>query len=287
MRRLEQPVPLGALHERLAQERLVGRVLEQAPDQIGHARQQLPVRAIQSDPARRLQERLPEGFRHAVEHLELVAVRRNLQGARDLDHRRHAADVVRRAGQVADVVVPEDRLGRPLEGCVRRGLDRVNRSRPPGLSGQDRLVIPVRTLDEPDGDGKPLAPRPFQEPVGVLFALPEIGLQRESQVGVAPEFGIAPQPAIEFDRDVLERAHLRVETEESANRDDLAVQGLEATEHSVHGPFEICWVRQGKQRRWFDGHVDARDVAPVENAPPPPSAFHECWACPRAASSLW
>ena len=43
---LEQAISLSSFDEGLAQEGLVGGVLQQAADQIRHAGQQLPVRAI-------------------------------------------------------------------------------------------------------------------------------------------------------------------------------------------------------------------------------------------------
>ena len=65
----EQPVPLDPLDERLAQERLVGGVLEQAPDEVRHAGEELAVGRVDADWAIPRDEGLLDRLGHAVEHL--------------------------------------------------------------------------------------------------------------------------------------------------------------------------------------------------------------------------
>ena len=72
----QQPLLFGLLDEGLAQEGLVGGVLEQAADQVGHARHDLTDGHVLAHAQPHLDDGVLDGLGHAVEHLDFECVRR-------------------------------------------------------------------------------------------------------------------------------------------------------------------------------------------------------------------
>ena len=77
----QEALDLGLLGEGLAQEGFVGRVLEQAAHQIGHARQQVAVGGIEAHALGHVQKAFAHGLGHAVEHLEFITLFGHVQFA--------------------------------------------------------------------------------------------------------------------------------------------------------------------------------------------------------------
>ncbi len=75
--RIAQEQLLGSVVRKFrAQKTFIRSVLEQSPDEIRHARQQLAVRHVDPHPVAPLHDGVLQRVRHAVEHLHLVLVRR-------------------------------------------------------------------------------------------------------------------------------------------------------------------------------------------------------------------
>ena len=92
---------------------------------------------------------------------------------------------MRAAAQESSIVVCQDERGVALEGGIRVGLVDAYGRRPPVLGGLHHLVIPVRPLDEPDGDGQGLFPAPRQEPLDIVVRLGQVRLDRNAEVRVS------------------------------------------------------------------------------------------------------
>ena len=76
LRRPHELVDGRSLHERLPQERVVGGVLQQAPHQVGHARDQLADGRVLAHAQAHAADGRLDRVAHAVQHLELEGVRR-------------------------------------------------------------------------------------------------------------------------------------------------------------------------------------------------------------------
>ena len=148
LRRPDQLLDGGTLYEGLTQEGLVGRVLEQTPDQVRHAWDELAHGCVLAQAQAHAADGGLHRLTHAVQHLDLEGAGRQLQLARRLDRHGQRAHVV--TGECrAQVVRGAEHLTRePLVHRVAVRLVREHRDRPPFLGGDDRLVVPVGALHQ-------------------------------------------------------------------------------------------------------------------------------------------
>ena len=265
----QQARQLRAFGKALAQEALVGGVFQQAAHQVGHARDEVAVGAVQAHAAGHVAQALAHGFGHAVQHLEFVAFRGHVQGGGHLLHGGDGADVVRGAGEVADVVVGQDHAGVALIGHVGLGLDGVHRHFPAVLLGQHGLGVPVGALDQADGDGQVFVPRPGDQPGHVGVGGLEVALEHDAQVRVVAVLRGAAQALEELDGDLLVLQLLHVDAQKAAHHLDLAVDGLHPAVDALDGACDIHGLGLGIEGRGLHGHVDLGRVAPVQFAARP------------------
>jgi hypothetical protein len=219
----EQPVLGLALGKALAQKGFVGRVFEQPAHEIGHARQEFAVGAVEPHPAGHLEQTLAHGFGHADQGLELVAVFRHAKARRRLHDVGDGAHVVGGALEIDEVAVFERHPGEAFMGDVGFGLAQPGGHGPAHLSGQHGLVVPVGALDQTQSERQARGPAPADQLGQVAFGILEIGLEHDGQVGVVAEFRFAAQASKQLDGDVLVAQLLHVDAKGAAHGHDLAV----------------------------------------------------------------
>ena len=100
---------------------------------------------------------------HAVEHLELIAARRQPARLRFRKRMSNAADVVARDRGAEHVVALDEETGLGLEVGVRLAFLGEHRHGPVVLGGDDGLIVPVGSFHEPDPDRGAAPHRPVGE----------------------------------------------------------------------------------------------------------------------------
>ncbi len=261
---LQEGIDVRFLDEALAQERLVGGVLQQAAHQVGHAGDHLAVGAVEAHPPGDLEQALAHRFGHAVEDLEFVAFFGDAEGLGCFQDGGDRADVVRAAGEVHPFVVFQQQARLALEGGVGGRLFGVNGNRPAVLAGADRLVIPVGALDQAHADRQTMLAGPGDELRDVFVRVLEIGLQGDAQMGVV---GIlATQAAVEIEGEVLALPRLHVEAQVAADGDDLVADAAQPLENPLQGLFGGLRPHLRVEGARFDRHLQGRGMPPVETA---------------------
>ena len=133
--RIHQQLLLGhVLAEAGPQERFVGRVLQQPPHQVRHARQQLAVGRVDADPLAHPHQHVLDRVGHAVEHLDLDRPRRHAQLVGHGQGVRDAADVVAAERRPQRTVVLQQKPRQPLVGGVGLPLFQPDRRLPAALA---------------------------------------------------------------------------------------------------------------------------------------------------------
>ena len=89
----------------MPQERGIRGVFHQAPDQVGHSREQPPDGEIDAHPLSVLNHRLAHRFAHAVEHLNFIAMIWDAELLGQDDGMSQAADIVAAEGGINNIVV--------------------------------------------------------------------------------------------------------------------------------------------------------------------------------------
>ena len=153
----------GRRGEARLQERLVRRVFEQPPHQVGHARQDGAIGRIDPHAMAAVDQGALDQVAHAEERLELVGRLGQSPRLGGGDRVGQAADVVAAERRPQLVVMLDQEPRAPLERRVALPflqVDRLGPAQPP--RGRD-LVVPVRSLDQPDRDRRPAALDPVAE----------------------------------------------------------------------------------------------------------------------------
>ena len=109
MRSLQQLLPTCALRELIRQKPFIRRILQKPPDQIRHARQQLPDRTVLAQPATQLHHGGLDRVRHPVKHLKLEIAPVNTKPLGLRQRVSDAADVVRAECRIHRVIVLQQR----------------------------------------------------------------------------------------------------------------------------------------------------------------------------------
>lgn len=178
----EQRLEILAVGVGLAQDRARGGVLEQAPDEIGDARDEVAGRHVDAhgDPLGR--ERGVQRIGHPVEHLDFPLVAPRTELARNRDRVREAAQVVARDRGAHEVAVLEEHAREPLVGGVGPCLLGVDRNRPAALAGERDLGVPVGAFDQPHAEVQPRSARPRDQVREIALGVGEVGLQRDRRL---------------------------------------------------------------------------------------------------------
>ena len=255
-----------ALGKALAQEGFVGRVFEQPAHEIGHARQQLAVGAVEPHPAGHLEQAFAHGFGHADQGLEFVAVFRHAEACRRLHDIGDGAHVVGGALEIDEIAVFEHHPGKTLVGDVGLGLAQPGRHGPAHLFGQHGLVVPVGALDQTQSERQARGPAPADQFGQIAFGVLEIGLEHDGEVRVVAEFRFAAQAPKQLDGDVLVAQLLHVDAKRSAHGHDLAVDRAHAFQNGRNRALEIHGIGLGVKGRGLDGGIDLGHRAPVQIA---------------------
>ena len=238
-----QQLDRRAVREALAQEGFVGGVFQQAAHEIGHAGDQLSVGAIEAHTASHVAQALAYGFGHAVKHLKFIAFFGNVQLPRILHDRRDAAHVVRCAREIDDVVVLEDEAGNFLMGQVAFGLVRPHRDGPVALLREHGFRVPIRPLDQPQGDGQLFFPSPSDEITDSLFRILQIGLLDKAKMRIMAEFRGGTQALEQLYGDFAVFELFHVDTHEPAHIDGFLVEGCQPPVDAFHGILQRYGVR--------------------------------------------
>jgi hypothetical protein len=242
----------------LPQERGVGGVFQQTPDQVGHTRQQLPVGAVHPHPLSLLHQGLGQGIGHAIEHLQFKSRLGHLQGLGDGDGFGLRAHIVAGDGGVEMGVVLQQKLGHALEIGVGSRLAVVNRLRPVLLRRQDGLLIPVGPLDQAHRHrGSPLF-GPGDQVLQIGVAIPQVGLQRQANVGAASELRLQQQLLQNGQGEGFVAVLLHVEMDPDSQSFCPAQQDANPFPHFGFGPQGIDGIELGIEGCQLHRHLRHR-----------------------------
>ncbi len=215
-RRRDQLLDVGALGEGVAQERLVGGVLEQAAHEIGHAGNELADRRVLAQPqAERAHGRL-DGVAHAVQHLDLEAVVGHAETAGGGHGGRERPHVVAGEGRAHDVDALQHEAREAFVGDVRIGLVREDRHGPALLPGENGLVVPVSALDEAHGQRPAAAAPPGDQGLQVVAGVAQVGLHDHAGLVEAAKLLFVEQLGEDGEGEVAIAELLEIEVDEGA-----------------------------------------------------------------------
>ena len=199
-----------ALCEPLTQERLVGRVFEQAAHQVSHALQHFANGGVHAHGQAGFAQSVPDRFPHAVDDLVFDIVGGRLQFLGRFHDAGNGAQVVGGAGQPGLLAAFQDDPGQLLEVGVGFGLIEKYRDGPVVLPGPDDLGVPVGPLDQAGGEPDFVLARPLQQVVQIPFAVAAVTLDGDAGVGVVVKLGFFHEAAIERQGEVFEAVVLHV-----------------------------------------------------------------------------
>ena len=187
VRWLDELLHRGAFDERLAQERVVGGVLQQPPHQVGHARDELADRRVLPQVETHVTDGLLDGLAHAVQHLDLEGGVAQAQFASRLYGRRQRAHVVagERGPHLARVL--QHRARQLLVHGVGVRLVREHRDRPALLGGEHRLVVPIGAFDEAQVEDTAPLGGPRYQLREIAVGVAQVSLQDDAGVVVVAE----------------------------------------------------------------------------------------------------
>jgi hypothetical protein len=174
---------------------LVRGVFEEAPHEVGHARDDLAGGDVDT---RSIAERLngfTEAFGHAVEHLEFDVLVAKPCALHSNEGVGEAAGIVCAEGRAEVGVGLDEEAGAVLVVEVGGGLLCEDGNVVAFLRGDDRFLVPVSALHETDGEGR--AP-PFgqgAEADDVIGGVLEVGLDDNADILPVAEVGRETAPA--------------------------------------------------------------------------------------------
>ena len=217
LQRIHEQLLLGhVLGEAGPQERFVGGVLQQPPHQVGHAGQQLAVGRVDADALAQRHQRVLDRVGHAVEHLDLVA--RAAAGPAARPAARAWARLrtlwLPNAGRSSAWLLQQEPRQLLVVG-VGLPLLREDRHRPVLLRGDDRLVIPVRALDQPHPDRRAAPLGPARRALRRSSrGVAQVRLDGDADVGPVAELVLVQDLAEDAQRQVLVGVLLHVDVDE-------------------------------------------------------------------------
>jgi hypothetical protein len=242
-------------------ERFVRRVLEETPDEIRHAGDQIAHRRIDAYAEAETTERRVHRLRHAVEQLMLD--RRIRQSSRPAagDRIRDAAHVVGAESRSHLAGVLHEVAHAALVAGVGLRLGLEDRNRPPLGSCRHGFGVPVRTLHEADDER--CAKRvtgPVDDAAKIGPRILAVSLDHAPKLRtVGP---LRPDPTQELERHVLHVVVLHVEVDGGADGVRAHQDGLQPDARLGEALGSGGRTEQRRQAGGLDGHVDARQSAP-------------------------
>ena len=245
------------LGEGQAQEGFVRRVLEQAPDQVGHARDELSHRHVLAHPVALRHAGPADGIGHAVQHLDLDrgGGQSGRLGRGDADG--DAPDVVRPQGRPGPLPVVDELLRQPLELGVGLRLAEEHRGRPVLLGGEDGLVVPVSALDQTYRERGPAVPGKMEQTLNDLRAVAQIGLDHYPEMRVVAELRIPAQVGERGVGEIPVDEALHVDAKKDAVVPGFEKQRLQGRDQGPPRTVEIERVDLGVERAHLQGDVDS------------------------------
>ena len=243
------------------QERRVGRVFEQPTNQIRHAGQKLTERRVDAHPLAEPDEGVLHRIGHAVEHLDLVAGRRQAEHLGGGHRVGQAAQVMAAERRTEHAMILQQELGQAFVGGVGLRLAREDGDGPALLGGDHGLVVPVGSLDEPHPNRRAATASPVGEGVQVVFRRAEIRLDRDADIGPVAELVFVEQFAEDAERQVLVRVLLHVEVDEHGMLPGEPEDRSQPLLHDRHGAVGVDRIELAVKRRQLHRDVDPGQIA--------------------------
>ena len=208
-----EPFKVDVFVGHLVDERRIGAVLEQPPHEIGEeraVRSDRRVDAARQPEVLRADDVVVERLAHAVQALELEA----FAIARELEHGRERARVVRRELREQEVAMREQPARAREVGDVGVDLARVHRiiGEALDLRALD-LAVPVRSLDEAQRHAPPGAPRELDRPVDDVRRALLVGLDDDAEPVPAGERRVVRERVDQVERKLEAIGFLGVDRE--------------------------------------------------------------------------
>ena len=254
----EQVLDLHLFVVAVSQERIVRCVFEQPPDQIGHARHELSERGVDADAMTHLGEGPRLLFGHAVEHLQFEGSVGNLELLGTGQRVRQAAQVVTAECRPQQLIVFEQQFGQTLVAFVRLPLLLEDGRRPVATRGDDRLIVPVGSLHEPDPDGSASFFRPVEQPREVSFRIGQIRLNDDPHIGPVAELLFEQRLLENVERQILVRVLLHIDVQIGVLRAGGSQQRSQPGLNGRRRPLRIGGAKVTDQCRQLDRDVHSR-----------------------------
>ena len=170
------------LDESGPQEGLVRRVLEEPSDEVRHPGDELTVRHVDAQSPAGLGDRPLLRVTHAVEHLDLERRLRQAEVPGNRHAVRQRSKVVAAEGRPQPIDLFEEKGRRRFVAGVCLPLLLPHRHRPSGGPRMDRLVVPIRALDEAHPHRRTARAGPGGEVGEIADGVAQIGLEDDPEV---------------------------------------------------------------------------------------------------------
>ena len=258
---LEQLGELATLGEPVPEERLVGGVLQQTADQVGHAGDQLPHGGVHPDPLPQAAQGGVDGLGHPVEQLQLDRPFGQSGGPGRSQAVGQGAQVVAGEGGADLPGVLHQVAGAALVVGVGLGLALEDGHGPALGLGHHRFEIPVGALHQADLQrrGQRRA-RPGHQVPQVGEGVLAVGLHHAAQGGAARK--LRPDGPQQLEGDVLHIVVLGVDVDGGRHLPGPQKDGAQAGQRLVDPLRPGEGGEAGRQGGGLDGDVDPGEVTP-------------------------
>lgn len=126
---------------------------------------------------------------------------------------------------------------------VAFGLVRPHRDGPVALLREHGFRVPIRPLDQPQGDGQLFLSGPSDEIADGLFRILQIGLLDKAKVRIVAEFRGGTQALEQLYGDFAVFELFHVDAHEPAHIDGFLVEGCQPPVDAFHGILQRYGVR--------------------------------------------
>ena len=235
-----------------ALQRLAAGILEQAPYQVGHARDRFAERHIDAQRIVEVEQRRLQRVGHAVQHLELDRVLRHSTPLRARHRYRDAARIVGRDRRMQARIGIEQACRAVLETGIGLGLARPDRDRPAMLGRQHRLLVPVGAAHQADVERHVASAGEFDQVRDVGGGVAQVGLKRDPDAVPVGELGVSDQAREHRQHQRTLVVVLHVQGHTGAGRAQRTDQQAQTLHDHVGGPVETVRRDARCQRRQLD-----------------------------------
>ena len=212
------------LREARSQERVVRGVLQQSSNEIRHPGNQLTVGHIHPQAVPPIDDCPLLRIGHAVQHLDFQTRRRQLKMLGDGKSVRDAPKVVRSECGSKMLMVLKHETSGPFEAGVGLPLLLKHGNGPARGLSMNGLVIPVRSLDQPDPDGMTASLGPIPQLDKILNRVAQVTLNHDSHVAMVAKLRFHQDRLEHSQRKILLVIRLHVDIDESSMRPRHAQQ---------------------------------------------------------------